>query len=134
MGNPKNTLSRHSLHESCRRTSCHDPHIFWPCTFLPQRLQVRPTWTYLTYICRSPNWNEPQTGMGMSPIWKEHKSLPKPVQGSPFQYGVPVLSAASIWGRVWSVPKLERTPNRFGLVTEQSPNRFRDPRFGMGMY
>jgi len=47
---------------------------------------------------------------------------------------VPVLSAVPIWGRVRSVPKLEQTPNRFWLVTGQSPNRFGDPCFGVGIW
>jgi hypothetical protein len=38
-------------------------------------------------ICRSPNWNEPLTASGMSPIWNIDKSLPKLIGGSPFQYG-----------------------------------------------
>ena len=35
---------------------------------------------------------------GDSPIWNIDISLPIPIWGSPYQYGVPILSAVPIWG------------------------------------
>ena len=39
-----------------------------------------------------------------SPIWNIDKSLPIPIRGSPFWYGVPFLNAVPIWGQNPKVP------------------------------
>jgi hypothetical protein len=51
-----------------------------------------------------PKLEWPLNRYGDSPIWNIDKSLPKPILGSLFQYGVPVLNAVPIWGRLGTKP------------------------------
>jgi hypothetical protein len=81
----------------------------------------------------------PQIGMNPKPILglpnlETNSGIPRSDMGIPVPIWGPRFECRSNLGTKPLSPKLERTPNRFWLVTEQSPNRFGDPRFGMGMY
>jgi hypothetical protein len=81
----------------------------------------------------------PQIGMNPKPILglpnlEINLGSPRSDMGIPVPIWGPRFECRSSLGTKPLRPKLERTPNRFWLVTEQSPNLFGDPRFGMGMY
>ena len=96
-------------------------------------------WSHI--ICWSPNWNEPQTDSGTPRFGILTNPYPNRFGDPRTKMGPPIWMPFQ-WGDSNLKPKLERTPNRFWLVTEQSPFGSGipvlvwgciDPHFGLGI-